>query len=43
MALNIPHQFARFLSVKKLTWVFALIAFICLSGSVYTYKRMQAN
>jgi mxaK protein len=41
MALNLPHKLARFLTVKKLTWAFALIALICLAGSLMTYKRMQ--
>jgi hypothetical protein len=41
MALNLPYKLARFLSVKKLTWAFALIALICLAGSILTYKRMQ--
>jgi mxaK protein len=41
MALNIPYKLARFLSVKKLTWTFALIALICLAGSIFTYKRIQ--
>lgn len=41
MALNIPYKLARFLSVKKLTWAFALIAFICLAGSVFTYRHIQ--
>jgi hypothetical protein len=41
MALNIPLSLARFLSVKKLTWAFTLIALICLAGSIFTYKRIQ--
>lgn len=42
MALNIPYKLARFLSVKKLTLAFTLIALICLAGSIFTYQRMQA-
>jgi hypothetical protein len=41
MALNIPYKLARFLSVKKLTWAFTLIALICLAGSIFTFKRIQ--
>jgi mxaK protein len=39
--LDLRQKLARFFSVKKLTWAFALIAFICLAGSIITYKRMQ--
>jgi hypothetical protein len=41
MALNIPYKLARFLSVKKLTWAFTLIALISLAGSIFTFKRIQ--
>lgn len=38
--LAIRNKLTRFLSVKKLTWAFALIALVCLAGSIFTYKRM---
>jgi mxaK protein len=41
MALNIPYKLARFLSVKRLSWVLSIIALICLFGSIYTYKRIM--
>jgi hypothetical protein len=41
MALNTPLNMKRYLSVKKLTWAFALIALICLLGSIFTYLRIQ--
>jgi uncharacterized protein YxeA len=37
MASNIKY----FFTVKKLTWAFAIIAFICIIGSLYTYKRIN--
>ena len=41
MTLNIPDKLAQFISVKKLTWAFTIIALVCLVGSVLTYKRIQ--
>lgn len=41
MTLSIPHNLARFLSVKKLTWAFTIISLVCLSASIYTYKRIK--
>ncbi len=37
MTINIKQLF----SVKKLTWAFAAIAFICAAGSVITYNRIR--
>lgn len=37
MKTNISQLF----SVKKLTWAFTIIALICLSGSLYSYKRLK--
>jgi mxaK protein len=37
MTSNIKQLF----TVKKLTWAFAIIAFICIAGSLFTYKRIN--
>jgi len=45
MALNSKTQattkFSRFFTVKKLTWLFALIAIIATASVVYSFSRMQ--
>ena len=41
MTLNIPNKLAQFISVKKLTWAFTIIALVGLVGSILTYKRIQ--
>jgi mxaK protein len=37
MATNIK----QFFTVKKLTWAFAIIAFICMATGLYTYQRIK--
>ena len=41
MTPNQNLKVAQFFSVKKLTWAFTIVALICLSGSLYSYKRMK--
>ena len=41
MTANPKLEIAQFFSVKKLTWAFTITALICLSGSLYSYKRMK--
>jgi len=41
MALDQKFKLAQLFTVKKLTWTFAVIAFICLAGSVVTFKRIK--
>ena len=41
MALSITSKITRFFTVKKLTWILALIAISSAVGSTYTYKRIQ--
>ena len=41
MALSITSKITRFFTVKKLTWIFAITAILCVAGSIYAYKRIQ--
>ena len=41
MALSITSKITHFFTVKKLTWILAIIAILSAVGSIYTYKRMQ--
>ncbi|HSG92945.1 MAG TPA: hypothetical protein VK999_04475, partial [Methylotenera sp.] len=45
MALNLKQQsaakFSRFFTVKKLTWLFALIAIIATASAIYNFSRIQ--
>ena len=41
MTANQHLKVAQFFSVKKLTWAFTIIALVCLSGSLYSYKHMK--
>ena len=41
MTQNSNLELAQFFSVKKLTWTFTIVVLICLSGSLYSYKRMK--
>ncbi len=45
MALNLNTlaaiKFSRFFTVKKLTWLFALIAIIATASAIYNFSRMQ--
>ncbi len=41
MALNQKLKLAQHFTVKKLTWTFAVIALICMAGSLLTYKRIK--
>ena len=45
MALNLKQQaaakFSRFFTVKKLTWLLALIAIIATASAIYNFSRMQ--
>ena len=40
MALTLISKITRFFTVKKLTWIFAIIASLCTLGSIFTYKRI---
>ena len=45
MALNLntlaANKISRFFSVKKLTWLFALIAIIATASAIYNFSRIQ--